>query len=94
MNFFPDGCGVIEFDGPSVGRVFGQPYVTLTSSGIKHEGASCETFPSALEAWAKYTAELHKLAKGAKQVAWRLRPELRETQDGYAVYSRLCIFED
>lgn len=88
----PISPDISQFDGPKTAIVFGKPYVTLTSGGIVPDGCAARLFASALEAWGYYFAALAEHIGQAHQIAWRIRPELREDKGAFYVYSRLYAF--
>lgn len=93
---------IIEFDGPAVGDCFGQRYTTLTQYGAKAEGELA--VPAGFEPhWVRDQAIFHfkrmlwewlkSNAVDAKQLAWRARPRVSQSEvDGsFIVRCRLAV---
>ncbi|MEN9936022.1 MAG: hypothetical protein RLZZ387_2601 [Chloroflexota bacterium] len=83
----------LQFDGPSTNHCFGIPYVSFGLLGVLDEG---DTVPSAkghAEAVRLFMAGLEGYVEDAEQIAWRMRPYMRRTEDGrWAIKCRLAVF--
>lgn len=85
---------ILEFDGPPTAYCFGRTYDTLTSVGLKREGQPYpgEAAPDEATAWAAYEFQLASYKAGAMQIAWRLRPIVEDSGEGFYIRSRLAAY--
>ena len=65
-------------------------YVTMTSSGVKEEGAPMrKLFDDPVDAIRAYADELEKYTKAHDIVVWRCLPQLDGSELGFSIFSRL-----
>lgn len=84
----------LQFSGPKTNQCFGVPYVTFALGGVAKEGGDVEWDGSAKEAHNRFFTELNEYTKDAKQIAWRLYPELQWTDDGmFTMRCRLAVWK-
>lgn len=90
---------ILVFDGPPSAMVGDTRYITLTSHGEKREGYPLPEsicFWTEAEAWWNYKAHLRSALdhSGAKQLAWRLKPEHQVDDEGrHSIRSRLALLQ-
>lgn len=83
----------LQFTGPKTNHCFGVPYITFSLGGIKAEGGDLEWEESAEKAHNRFFKELNAYCADAKQIAWRLYPEMQWTPDGmYTMRCRLAVW--
>lgn len=84
----------LQFTGPKTSHCFGVPYVTLGIAGVMEEGSDMEWESTMKAAHARFMEALNDYTKDATQIAWRLYPETRWTDDGmYTVKCRLAVWK-
>lgn len=84
----------LQFAGPKTNHCMGVPYVTLTIGGVTKEGDDVQWASSVKEANDRFFAGLYDYTDDAKQIAWRVYPELRETEDGmFSIRCRLAVWK-
>ncbi len=76
----------------------GRKYITLCSGGIKPEGMPTKIYNDASDAWSDFEDELKEfLSKYDKKnctLIWRMKPVLKESEEGCYVIARLVVYLD
>lgn len=84
----------LQFAGPKTSHCFGVPYVTLGIGGVREEGSDLQWASTVEEANQRFFADLYDYTDGAKQIAWRIYPEIMETEDGmFGIRCRLAVWK-
>lgn len=74
----------------------GEPYLTVTSGGVKPEGEPAYYYPEkkqAIETWFSHFRSLCRLARSGSTIFWRRKPFLAEINGRFSVFSRFLISE-
>lgn len=84
----------LQFRGPRTNHCFGIPYVSFGIRGVRKEGDAVQSVDDIYEANRLFFSELNDYTKDAKQIAWRLYPEVTQTEDGmWTIRARLAVFK-
>lgn len=86
--------GALQFKGPPTSHCFGVPYVTIDIGGRREEGTPLVLVDDMHEAFKHLMNAIDEYTEGADQIAWRVYPEMSQTDDGrWFALCRLAVWK-